>query len=262
MSEFIKDRDNIVPMPKGMAYDLIKGKIYRLKTVRSMFTNTNMLVEDGTINIPEKVYYTDKDELLVNRILQYHKNSDKSTTGVLFHGVQGCGKTLLAKVLAKQCDLPVIVVDPSFRTKELMGFFTKFTTEVVILFDELDKHCGKDDNWDTKDLLEFLDGVQETGKKLVIFTCNEDKVLNEFLQNRCGRIRYYKKFTTLDHTMITKIVSDILKDKDKIEETVLFIESSIKMPSYDNITSICKELNDWPDYNISTLIEDLNIQTK
>lgn len=262
MNEFIKDKDVIVPMLKGLGYDLEKGKIYRLKSIAKMFTSQNILVEDGSVNIPEKVYYTDKDRLLIDRILAYHKTSNKTTTGVLFHGTQGCGKTLLAKVIAKECNLPVIVVDPSFRTRELMSFFMQFSTEVVVLFDELDKHCGDKERWDTKDLLEFLDGVQETGKKLVVFTCNETNVVSKFLLNRCGRIRYYKKFDTLDHDMITRIVADILTDENMVDSTVNFIETRVKLPSYDNITSICKELNDWPDYDINLLLEDLNIELK
>lgn len=262
MSEFIKDRDIIMPMPKGLAYDLKKGKIYRLKTIRDMFSSKDVLIEDGTLNIPQKVYYTEKDQLLIDRILHFHKTTDKNTTGVLFHGIQGCGKTLMAKIIADKCELPIIIVDPSFYTSHLMNFFTKFSTEVVILFDELDKHCGKEDNWNTKDLLEFLDGVQETSKKLVVFTCNSDKNINEFLKDRCGRIRYYKKFNILNHDTIFTIVEDNLIDKTKTADTTNFIETFMTILSYDNIIALCKEINDWPDQTIETLVEDLNIQLK
>lgn len=262
MSEFIKDKDIIVPMPKGLAYDLKKGKIYRLKTIREMYSQRDILVEDGTLNIPQKVYYTEKDRLLIDRILHFHKTTDKNTTGVLFHGIQGCGKTLMAKIIADKCELPVIIVDPSFYTSHLMDFFTKFSTEVVVLFDELDKHCGKEDNWNTKDLLEFLDGVQETSKKLVIFTCNSDTIINDFLKDRCGRIRYYKKFNALDNNTVADIVKDTLVNKTRVEDVTSFITTSIKILSYDNIDALCKEINDWPDQTIETLVEDLNIQLK
>ena len=260
--QFIKDKDQIVPMPKGLAYDLIGGKIYRLKSTKSMFSRTDMLVEDGELFIPNKVYYSKDEELIVKRVLRYHKETEKNTTGVMFYGKQGCGKTLLSKVIAKESGLPIIVVDPSFPTKNLMNFFTRFNTEVVVLFDELDKHCSKDDYWDTEDMLEFLDGVQETGKKLVIFTCNSDKVVNEFMKDRCGRIRYYKQFDTLSHNMIVDIVKDNISDKDKINDVVNFIENKLSIPSYDNVTAICKEVNDWPDYSVEELIKDLNVELK
>lgn len=260
--QFIKDKDQIVPMPKGLAYDLIGGKIYRLKSTKSMFSRTDMLIEDGELSIPNKVYYSKDEELIVKRVLHYHKETEKNTTGVMFYGKQGCGKTLLSKIIAKESGLPIIVVDPSFPTKNLMNFFTRFNTEVVVLFDELDKHCSKDDYWDTEDMLEFLDGVQETGKKLVIFTCNSDKVVNEFMKDRCGRIRYYKQFDTLSHNMIVDIVKDNISDKDKVNDVVNFIENKLNIPSYDNVTAICKEVNDWPDYSVEELIKDLNVELK
>lgn len=260
--QFIKDKDQIVPMPKGLAYDLIGGKIYRLKSTKSMFSRTDMLVEDGELSIPNKVYYSKDEELIVKRVLRYHKETEKNTTGVMFYGKQGCGKTLLSKIIAKESGLPIIVVDPSFPTSNLMNFFTRFNTEVVVLFDELDKHCSKEDYWDTEDMLEFLDGVQETGKKLVIFTCNSDKVVNEFMKDRCGRIRYYKQFDTLSHNMIVDIVKDNIDDKDKVNDVVNFIENKLNIPSYDNVTAICKEVNDWPDYSVEELIKDLNVELK
>lgn len=260
--QFIKDKDEIVPMPKGLEYDLINGKIYRLKSLKSMFSRKDVLIEDGEISVPNKVYYSKDEELIVKRVLRYHKETDKNTTGVMFYGKQGCGKTLLSKIIAKESGLPVIVVDPSFSTSNLMSFFTKFNTEVVILFDELDKHCGDKACWETENMLEFLDGIQETGKKLVIFTCNSDKVVNEFMKDRCGRIRYYKKFDTLSHNMIVDIVKDNITDKDKINNVVNFIETRLKVPSYDNVTAICKEVNDWPDYDIADLVEDLNVELR
>lgn len=262
MHEFIKDMNEITPMPKGLGYDLEKGRIYRLKSEKMMFTKKNFLVEDGFINLPDKIYYSEKEKLLVQRILKYHKETNKNTTGVLFHGAQGCGKTLLAKVIANNSDLPVIIVDPSFNTSDLMDFFSKFTTEVIIIFDELDKHCGDKGRWDTTNLLEFLDGVQDTSKKLVIFTCNSDDVVNKFLKDRCSRIRYYKKFNVLEYDMIYNIVSDLYNKKDNVDNIVKFIVDFIEVPSYDNITSICKELNDWPDYEIEDLVEDLNLKLK
>ena len=260
--EFIKDKDQIIPMPKGLAYDLIGGKVYRLKSIKSMFSRTDMLIEDGELSVPNKVYYSKDEELIVKRVIRYHKETKKNTTGVMFYGKQGCGKTLLSKIIAKESGLPIIVVDPSFSTSNLMNFFTRFNTEVVVLFDELDKHCSKEDYWDTKDMLEFLDGVQETGKKLVIFTCNSDKVVNDFMKDRCGRIRYYKQFDTLSHDMIVDIVKDNINDKDKVDNVVNFIENKLKIPSYDNVTAICKEVNDWPDYSVEELIKDLNVELK
>ena len=45
--EFIKDKDQIIPMPKGLAYDLIGGKVYRLKSIKSLKRRTCLTLLKG-----------------------------------------------------------------------------------------------------------------------------------------------------------------------------------------------------------------------
>ena len=262
MNEFLKDGNAIVPKPQGLDYDLEAGRIYRLKTKRSFMSKSTVLEMDGNIKLPKKIYKSKSEDLFIKRAIKYHNETDGNTTGVMLYGTQGCGKTLFSKELAKESNLPIIIVDPTFNTGDLMEFFTKFTTPVVILFDELDKHCGENERWNTKDMLEFLDGVQETCKKLVIFTCNDDNIVNKFLKNRCGRIRYYKKFDALTSEQIKDIVKSTLHDVNKVDNVTLAIEENVKIPSYDNVLSICKEVNDWPSYNVKELLIDLNVDLK
>lgn len=258
MSEFLKNGDNIVPKPKGNDYDLENGVIYRLKQVRGFMSVTTVLIKDGHVDLPNRVYIEEDNNFLINRIIKDFNTTKRNTTGVLFHGETGCGKTFLSKLLAKNINLPIIIVDPSFDTRKLIEFFTSFNKEVIILFDELDKHCNKNDNWDTLDLLEFLDGNQNTCKKLVVFTCNDDNVVNKFLKNRCGRIKYYKKFDVLSKEVIHKILSDYI-EQEKVNEVEDYILNNVKLPSYDNIVSICEELRNWKEYPIKNLLKDLNI---
>ena len=262
MSEFLTDGKSVVPKPLGLDYDLEAGRIYRLKTKRSFMSKVTTLEMDGNIKLPEKIHKSESEDLFIKRALKYHNETTNNTTGVMLYGKQGCGKTLFSKELAKESNLPIIIVDPTFDTRELLDFFTKFTTPVAILFDELDKHCGKDDYWETKEFLEFLDGVQETCKKLVIFTCNNDDIVNDFLKNRCGRIRYYKYFGALTSKQIKDVVTVTLNDVDKVEHVSTVIENEVKLPSYDNVLSICKEINDWPSYDIKDLLKDLNVDIK
>lgn len=264
MSEFVKSGNIIVPKPEGLDFDLKNGQIYRLKTERSFYGKKTFLEQDGTIEIPENIYKSKDEKFFIERSIKYYNESGANTTGLMLYGEQGCGKTMFAKVIAKEMNLPIIIIDPTFPTRDLIDFFTKFKTPVTILFDELDKHCDpNEDNWDTKQMLEFLDGVQTTCKKLVIFTCNKDEIVNEFLKNRCGRIRYYKHFTKLSKDSIQDIVNTELKDcKDKIDETVEAIMTLVDLPSYDNVISICKEVKDWPDYVVADLLTDLNVKLK
>ena len=152
MSEFIKAGNKILNKPNGFDYDLINGKVYNLKYER--YGVGSYFEEDGSLNLPKKVYTTKDDDIFIKRVNTYFEKTSKLSTGVMLSGVKGTGKTVMAKVIAKNSKLPVIVVDEDFPTSQINDFFRKFSTPVAVIFDEVDKH------WDTEDLLGWLDGVQ------------------------------------------------------------------------------------------------------
>lgn len=252
MSEFIKVGDKIVNKPNGFDYDLINGKVYNLKFDR--FGVGAFFEEDGSLNLPKKVYTTKDDDLFIKRVNTYFKKTNKLSTGVMLSGVKGTGKTVMAKVIAKNSGLPIIVVDEDFPTSRINDFFRKFNTPVVVIFDEVDKH------WDTEDLLGWLDGVQINAKKLVLFTCNNENNVNEYLQDRCSRIRYKRNFEPNDNARFLK---EILKDKgiakDEIEATYKFIVDNFKLLSIDNILSFIDEKMSFPKLSNEVILKDMNI---
>ena len=110
---------------------------------------------------------------------------------------------MLAKVLAKESKLPIIVVGSDYPAKKLNDFFKEFNVPVCVIFDEVEK------NWNTNQMLEFLDGIQATAKKLVIMTCNNLNMVSEYMQDRCSRIRYLRKYTPSDNIeIIASVVAD------------------------------------------------------
>ena len=255
MSEFIKVGDKIVNKPNGFDYDLINGKVYNLKFDR--FSVGAFFEEDGALNLPKKVYTTKDDDLFIKRVNTYFEKTNKLSTGVMLSGVKGTGKTVMAKVIAKNSGLPIIVVDEDFPTSRINDFFRKFSTPVVVIFDEVDKH------WDTEDLLGWLDGVQTNAKKLVLFTCNNEDRVNEYLQDRCSRVRYKRHFEPNDNARFLK---EILKDKgvakDEIEATYKFIIDNFKLLSIDNILSFIDEKMSFPGLSNETILKDMNITSK
>ena len=161
-STFIKNGTKIMPFPKGLEYSLIPGKIYNL--VWNDWAREGWFEEDGTITMPEKIYQTESDKFFIKRILTYFDKMDKLNLGVLLTGLKGSGKSLTAKLLSKKSNLPIIVVSPTYPANELTEMFTNFNTPCCILFDE----CDKNKRWNSNDMLGFLDGLQDTAKKLVI----------------------------------------------------------------------------------------------
>ena len=141
MAEFIKVGNEITVKPKleGLAYELIKGKVYDLKYNR--IEGKSYLVENGDLNMPKKLYELEEDNKFIKRVLNYF-NSENSgkTTGILLAGTKGTGKTMLSKRIALESNLPIIVVATDYPADKLSAFFKNFTTPVVIMFDEIEKN--------------------------------------------------------------------------------------------------------------------------
>lgn len=256
MSEFVKLGNKIVNKPNGLDYDLIDGKIYNLKFDR--FSVGAYLEEDGSLNLPSKVYLTEDDKTFIHRVNSYFQKTTKLSTGVMLSGIKGTGKTVMAKVIANNSKLPVIVVDEDFPTGRINDFFRKFEHPVAVIFDEVDKH------WDTEDLLGWLDGVQTNAKKLVLFTCNNENQVNQYLKDRCSRIRYVRHFKPSDNARFLK---EIMRDKgiaeSDINSTYDFIVKNFNLLSIDNILAFLDEkLMFGSDLSNTDILKDMNISIK
>lgn len=255
MSEFIKVGERIVNKPTGLDYDLINGKVYNLKWDR--YNGMSYFEEDGSLSLPAKVYTTKSDNIFIKHVNTYFQKTSKLSTGVMLSGIKGTGKTVMAKVIAKNSNLPIIVVDEDYPTGRINDFFRKFETPVTIIFDEVDKH------WDTEDLLGWLDGVQTNAKKLVLFTCNNEDRVNDYLKDRCSRVRYIRHFEANDNA---RFLREILRDKgiaeDKIGDTYTFIVNNFGLLSIDNILSFIDEKLLFPELSNEEIFNDMNISSK
>ena len=252
--EFLKLGNRVIVKPAGSDYSLIAGKTYDL--IYDRFEGTQLL-ENGELNLPKKVYKSNKDITFIKRVTNYYNNSTDNTVGVMLAGIKGTGKTIMAKELAKESGLPIIIVSPSFPERELTRYFKKFTQEVCILLDEVEK------NYDTENMLGFLDGVEKTCRKLVIMTCNSLREVSEYMQDRCSRIRYLRKYTAeANREFVPMIVKDLeIKNPDKVVE---FINNEFKLLSMDNIFSFLREvkLSENTTENYGEIISILNVETK
>lgn len=166
-------------------------------------------------------------------------------------------KTVLAKVLALESGLPIVVVNGEYPARCLNKFFKEFKTPVCVLFDEVEK------NWDTEKMLEFLDGVQSTAKKLVLMTCNSLSKVSEYMQDRCSRIRYLRKYGADENIeLVDQLVQDF--EIKNPEEVSTFIKTRIQLMSMDNICSFLQEVKTFEEANftLEELLEVMNISPK
>lgn len=253
-TSFVKYGNQIIPKPLGTDYDPIPGKVYMLKDDK--WGDSLYLEEDRDFEFPKKYYLNEDDNKFVNKVINTFNNTSKLTTGTLLSGMKGSGKTLMAKHIAVESKLPIIVIDNGVPASEIESFFAKITEDVCVIFDEIDKY------WSTRNLLGFLDGVKPSCKKLVLCTCNNEKEIDEYLNDRCSRIRYKKKFECLTKEAVLGTLSDMISDKEKAKTATEFIYNNIDVISYDNIVIFGEEVCNNPNDSYESILADMNIGKK
>lgn len=253
----LKIGDNITFGPsEQMAYEFKPG--YTYQCMYDNRDNTISFTETGEIELPKKMYVTDNDEKFINRVLTHYNNSETGVTGVILEGVKGAGKTVTMKAIAKKANLPVFILTNKFSCYALQDLFEKLSEfEACFIIDELDKFG---DYYDTNKLLDCFDGTVKPGKKLIILTCNELDKTNKYLQDRCSRVRYSRTYKALPNDLINLLVNDRIENKERTEEVTKFIVDKFKLPSFDNVNSFIVEVNEFPNEELKSLVEDMNIK--
>jgi SpoVK/Ycf46/Vps4 family AAA+-type ATPase len=166
--------------------------------------------------------------------------------GVLLNGERGTGKTVCAKYLANQLDLPIIMI--SNDCPGLNNFISSIKQDVVFFFDEFEKNFKRgsdeyDENQSGESLLSIMDGVYNTGfSHIFILTTNELRINKNFL-SRPSRIRYLKTFSpVMSKELLGEIADDFLDDLTKKEDLIKFV-STLEFASIDIVKSIIEEIN-------------------
>lgn len=257
---FVKIGEKVMFKPKteGLDYELEGGKVYIPSMDRYTEEITFQIVPN--ITLPEKLYTTQEDDKFVSKVLNRYTNANDGTTGVMLSGLKGSGKTIMMKRIAIESNLPIILIDKSFRPRDLISLFNKLCdTQVCILMDEVDK-LGE--YYDDDYLLKVLDGINSSGKKLMIFTCNDDEDISEYLKDRCSRIRYWRNYGEMPASMIASVLEDKLDDKSEIKPLTDFVQENFECASFDNIASFAEEVNMYPNDTFEQLFEDMNLSAK
>lgn len=259
-NSFIKVGDKVIfkPTTEGLDYELEAGNVYTIEVDK--WSDEITFKTAPNFSMPEKIYETDEDKRFVNKVLNYHSKITTGTTGVMLSGLKGSGKTVTAKNIALQSNLPIILIDKAFRPSLLVKLFNRMSEiDACFIFDEIDK-LGED--YDDDYLLKILDGANSSGKKLILCTCNDPEEVNECLIDRCSRIRYWRTFDVLSASMIQNILEDKLNDKKEIKPLTDFIIENFAVVSFDNIASFIDEVNEYPTSTFEELFNDMNLSSK
>ena len=230
--------------------DLIKvgkslesGKVYELNVDHQY--GELWLSPGGTLSLPQKIYDFEqafRDQVLTT--LRHPKGN--MNIGVLLEGYKGQGKSVIAKQLALESGLPIILVTgPIPKICNFSNYLDKIKQDYVLFIDEFEKFFPERDESDSKvhsqdSWLTFMDGTSGLNhKRLIILTSNRE-IGDKFI-NRPSRIRYYKKFNFMQKKVFDAIISDKLENQDLRKD----LEDSLDVPSctVDIVTSIIEEIN-------------------
>lgn len=259
-TKFIKIGEKILfrQNTEGLNYDLENNKVYSISVNR--YNDEISLTLEKNLQLPDKIYSTISDEKFVNKTLNSYEKLSKGTLGIMLSGLKGSGKTVLAKIIANKSNLPIITIDKYIHPKTLNKVLRDLgDVEVCILFDEVDKN-GED--YDDDYLLRVLDGLNTNGKNMMIFTANDGNEINEYMKDRCSRIRYWREFDEMPISLITAILEDMLDNKENVIPLTDFIKETFSCISFDNVISFVNEVNNNPNDTFDDLFADMNLSKK
>lgn len=172
-------------------------------------------------------------------ITTYHNTTNN--LGILLNGIKGTGKSVTAKMLCNELNLPVILINKGYGG--IPDFINSIQQEVIVFIDEFEKVFKSNDFQDNStDLLTVMDGVLDNGyRRVFLLTTNQLRV-NDNLIQRPGRVRYLKTFSDLDKETIEMIVDDCLIHTEHKVELIKFI-SKLELITVDIVKAVVTEVN-------------------
>lgn len=203
-------------------------------------------------NIPKRLYCLDRP--FVERVKKTFQRQDRHL-GVLLNGYKGSGKSMLAKVLCNELNLPIFVLNEVLDGDEIQVFCAALNQDCVIFLDEYEKVFGRDGK-----LLSLMDGSLNLNCKILFLLTSNEMEINDNLLNRPSRIFFVKQFKGLEPSECEEIVSDFIEDKE-MRERVLNIVSNFEEVTIDNIMTFLQEVLDTTD-PVEKVIEHMNIKMK
>jgi len=161
--------------------------------------------------------------------------------GILLSGYKGNGKTLTAQYFCQMMKLPVIFITRAYTGPVFESFISNpLFNNSIIFIDEFEK-LYSDDEGNGDALLALMDGVYTT-HNIFLLTANDTRIINDKFKNRLGRIRYHKKYSSIEPSVIDATIKDLLKRKEH-EKSVRATVDLIPNLSFDILTTLIKEVN-------------------
>lgn len=225
----------LYPTPGSGVFNLVKspnpmdGRI-GLEKIADRFEFPFKIYDLGINDFIQKVKHTWNSEI-------FEKSGQN--LGIILNGVKGTGKTIGAKILCNEINIPVINI--SYPIPGMLEFIQSLEFECVVLLDEAEKTFPSGDLNSSQLLLKMIDGVMNKSRKLYILTTNTLDI-NDNLKGRPGRIRYIQNFRNITPKAVDEYLADNLVRKEAIE-SIYDLLNSLEVSTIDTLKSIVDEAN-------------------
>ena len=193
-----------------------------------------------SFDLPKKLYGNLAQR--ANRVLASYRKQGSGRMAVAAIGQKGSGKTLLAKKIAVDSGLPIIVV--AFAAPPtLVDSFLESVGPHVLFLDEFEKTFEKEDLQNL--FLSVLDGTSGSSR-LTIITANDKRKLADYFLMRPGRIRFLYTYEGLERQFILEYLDDVLRAPEEYRTEILERCELLRQDlNFDILRVLVEEANDW-----------------
>lgn len=205
-------------------------------------------------NLPDKLFGNTKE--LTKKVLKKYSLREKNL-GVLLNGTKGSGKSLLAKSLCNEGQVPVLILKSYPDDGDFQGFISNLNFRFILFIDEFEKVVREEAQ---VKMLSVLDGWSES-KMLTVMTTNEAGNLSRYLDNRSSRIHYRFDFEGLTTPELEEVIDYHLVDAEH-KSNLLKVCSIVGTVNYDVLISLIGEVNEMGYSDPNELMYAMNIHSE
>lgn len=223
----------------GVRLDHVPPHVYTLGLIGNPMDGLElMLKKDRKIfNVPAKLYGDNGDYL---GMIYDDWQETEGAIGAMLYGKKGCGKTVLAEMIANkilQNDVPVFLINEKIPTGMIKSSLAACPNGAMVLFDEFEKIYDEDAQ---KELL-VLFSDSDLKKVLFLMTVNDSDEINDFLINRPGRVKFWIHYEGIDDRVVVELMDEMKVPKilrSGIREWARDLGDDV---SFDIMKFVCKE---------------------
>lgn len=213
-------------------------------------TRQKLLIEYNPVHLDREPIWNDELKTELNRVIFERKNAHKlnesglvPVRSVLFEGAPGLGKTLAAKWLARELNLPLLILDLATVMSSFLGktgnniravLNHASTFPCVLLLDEFDAIAKRrDDDHDVGELKRLvtvlLQAIDDwTPSSLLVAATNHGELLDPAVWRRFD-INVHFRSPTLDE------IKELLSDREIDQKTISLMAKTFVGKSFSDI---------------------------